>query len=81
MAEALTPFIFDVIAWDMRMFFSPKLETCCESRCLLTPCLLSQWSEHKGMFANLMGFWRRPSPRSSHVRLDLSPLLLQFRKG
>ena len=81
MAEALMPFIFDIIAWDMWMFFSPKLETCCESRCLLTPCLLSQQSEHKGMFANLMGFWRRPSPSSSHARVDLSLLPLWFRKG
>lgn len=81
MAEALMPFIFDVIAWDLSMFFSPKLETCCESRCLLTPCLLSQRSKHKGMFANLMGFWHRPSPSSSRVRLDPSPLLLQFQKS
>lgn len=62
-------------------FFPPKLETCCESRCLLSSCLLSRRSEHKGMFANLMGFWRRPSPSSSHARLNLSPLRLQFRKG
>jgi len=81
MAEALTPFIFDVIAWDMWMFFSLKLETCCESRCLLTPCLLSQQSEHKGMFANLMGFWHSPSPSSSRARPDPSLLLLRFQKG
>lgn len=42
-------------------YFPPKLETSCESRCLLTPCLLSQQSEHQGMFANLMGSWQRPS--------------------
>lgn len=34
-------------------FLSPKLEICCERRCLLSPCLLSQWSEHMGMLAKL----------------------------
>lgn len=34
-------------------FLSPKLEICCEHRCLLSPCLLSQWSEHMGMLAKL----------------------------
>lgn len=74
MAETLVPFVFDVISWDVWMFFPPTLEKGCESRCLLTPCPLSQRSELKGMF--LVGFWHSPSPSSSRVGLDLSLLLL-----